>query len=384
MSKKTILLTLVVLLISIVCVVSASTFMYSLSSKNYTASIAGDGVINTALSFNLTNGYFVPDHPENTYNVYNQTIIFNTQAWESPGGGSITTIYDTNPVILVGNTSVFKTWYQAGITPQAMGYAESTDGITWYKYTSNPIISGYMAGDVVKDNGVYYMFAENPSSATTVQKFVSSNGVNWTLIGSVITAPGGWATYVLHQDVWKESENNWKMLVSGNDAGNDWGIGLWEATSVNGSWTQSSFNPVLTKTSSGYGDGLVYLPSGTYKDPNGYTWTWVSAADDASAAASYTDTMRFRTNNPNNLTAWSANPITYLNLGPTRYTGYPGDWQGRAPQDYIRVGNFTYEFYTYNTAGNPGYNGMIKTPLRIDQIVATDEMYPNLTYQQSG
>jgi hypothetical protein len=380
MSMKTILIIIIILILT-GFVADASNFKYYSGGNNYSTSLAGDGVINPSLTFNVTGGYIVPDHPENLYQVYNQTIVFNTQAWESPGGGSISTMYDSNPVILNGSSYVFKTWYQAGSSPQCMGYAESTNGYNWTKYASNPVISGYMAGKVVKENGVYYMFVENPVAPTWVQKYFSTDGVTWTFAGQIITAPGGWATYFLHQDVWKDSDNHWKMLVSGANA-SSWSVGLYESTSVNGTWTASAFNPVIQKTITGNGSGLVYLPSGTYKDNNGYTWTWISAANNFTAAASYTDTMRFRTTNPNNLTSWSANPISYLNLGLSRYMGYPGDWQGRSPQDYVRYNNMTYEFYTYNTAGHPGYNGLLITPLRIDHIVATDEMYPNLTYQQ--
>lgn len=365
-------------------VANASNFTYNYNNTTYKASLEGGGVINSNLSFTLTGGYLIPENPNLTYTVYANITAFNTQGWESPGGGSISTIYDTNPVILTGNASVFKTWYQAAISPQSMGYAESTDGITWYKYASNPVLSGYFGGDVVKYNGTYFMFANQNGNVASIYRLNSTDGITWNVDTAVASkGSGSWSSSgLIYNDVWMDSTGNWKMLISGTDASNHWGAGLWTATVPNGTWTVYEGNPVIRNTSVGNGSGLVYLPSGTYKDPLGYTWTWLSASQDATGAAQYTDSMRYRTVNPNDLTSWTPNPITYLNVGPVRYTGYPGDWQGRTPQNYIRVRNTTYEFYTYNIAGKPGFNGLLTTSLRMDQIVATDEMYPNLTSQQ--
>ena len=370
----------------LITAVGASTFTYSVGGSSYIASLAGGGVINPTLSFNLTNGYLVPDNPNATYTVYAPVTTYNTQGWESPGGGEITILYDTTPVVLVGNSSVFKKWYQASSSPQKMGYAESTDGITWFKYASNPIVSGYFGGSVVKYSGTYYMFASSDGSHVT--RLHSSDGVtSWVNDGYVAAYTGSWVTVgnLWYQGVWMDSPGNWKMLVSGHNNTNVWAIGLWESSAPDAaSWTANANNPVIQVPASGNGTGLVYLPSGMYKDPLGYTWCWVSAANSPSAAASNTDTMRYRTTNPNDLTSWSQNPTMYINVGPTRGVSDPTDWQGRAPQQYVRVGNYTYDFYTYNTNGHPGYDGLLKTQLRIDQIVATNEMFPNLTYQQMG
>lgn len=93
-------------------------------------------------------------------------ILTPTQVWES----------QTNPVVQQpvviwdAANSKFRMWYSAGASyePVAVGYAESTDGITWVKNDGNPIFSADInrlwekayvgVGTVIVYGGYYYMF----------------------------------------------------------------------------------------------------------------------------------------------------------------------------------------------------------------------------------
>ena len=73
-------------------------------------------------------------------------------------------------VIYDEEAALFKMWYAAGCNhePDAVGYAESKDGITWKKYPSNPILCAdsknfweqhkVVAPCVIKEKGWFYMF----------------------------------------------------------------------------------------------------------------------------------------------------------------------------------------------------------------------------------
>lgn len=64
-----------------------------------------------------------------------------------------------------------------------LGYATSTDGITWKRSPKNPIYSDHWVEDmcVVPYNGLYYMFAEGAEDRA--QLLTSHDGIEWKRIG---------------------------------------------------------------------------------------------------------------------------------------------------------------------------------------------------------
>jgi len=131
-----------------------------------------------------------------------------------------------------------------------LGYAYSTDGVHWTKYSGNPIYTQHWTEDmtIVKDGGTYYMYAENEftddGNGATIDLYTSTDKVSWTRAGVVLSPGGaGWeASDVGTPTVWKEG-NKWFMLYEGFDSGAG-KVGL--ATSADGkNWTRHSANPVL-------------------------------------------------------------------------------------------------------------------------------------------
>ncbi len=98
-----------------------------------------------------------------------------------------TVIYDTNPQILTGETSVFKMWHSGGLENYGddinIYYAESIDGISWTKYTTSFVLANHSCGYVCKISSTYYLFASLQSGANYHQQidvYTSSNGIAWT------------------------------------------------------------------------------------------------------------------------------------------------------------------------------------------------------------
>jgi len=131
-----------------------------------------------------------------------------------------------------------------------LGYAYSTDGVNWTKYSGNPIYTEHWTEDmtIVKNGDTYYMYAENEftgdGNGATIDLYTSTDKINWTRAGTVLS-PGGanWeASDVGTPTVWKEG-SKWFMLYEGFDNGAG-KVGL--ATSPDGkNWTRHAGNPVL-------------------------------------------------------------------------------------------------------------------------------------------
>ncbi len=143
--------------------------------------------------------------------------------------------------------------YDHSIPPLVkLGYASSTDGVNWTKYSGNPIYTQNWMEDmaVVKDGNAYYMYAEDEYTAdgdgAFIDLYTSTDKINWTRYGTVIHPSGnGWeGSDVGTPTVWKEG-NTWYMLYEGLGNGIAGQVGL--ATSNDGrNWTRHPNNPVLS------------------------------------------------------------------------------------------------------------------------------------------
>ena len=142
------------------------------------------------------------------------------------GGGAQepSVLYEANPQILSANPDgkIFKMWYTNGWTnPVVINYAESSDGISWTQYASNPVISSmtvnYLHGFVFRNGSTYYAYVGNDLGAdggntTRFDLWQSSNGVTgWGATNTAVLsvgAGGSWdATGIADPVVWVQGSN---------------------------------------------------------------------------------------------------------------------------------------------------------------------------------
>ena len=172
-----------------------------------------------------------------------------------------TVIHEGNPMIFTEEISVFKMWYDEVLdTNFDVCYAESRDGISWTKYTGNPILTNHQRTSVTKSGNTYYLTATDPTDSQ-IDLYSSADGITFALVKVNILAKGAageWDDTNLANTYLFIENGTWYLFYEALH--NNWAIGL--ATSVdNGdTWTKEATNPIIgSKTAYGMTRGGPFL-----------------------------------------------------------------------------------------------------------------------------
>jgi predicted GH43/DUF377 family glycosyl hydrolase len=278
----------------------------------------------------------------------------NTSAWTDyshnpvliPTSSTFDAYGLSSPIVFVDGSS-FKMWHTciAASGVSSVGYAESTDGLTWTRPTSKPVLSpgAYGAwdsytvgpGPVIKVNGEYWMYYNGSISSmgpSHIGLATSTDGINWTKKASpVIYSQSGWESAVGAEGIIKIGDVYYLYYTGRNNGA--YKIGL--ATSTDGlNWTRYSGNPILSADKSWEGNG-VYYPS-VIAQNGGYTMFYgnISSYNTAFGTATSTDGKNWvkSSSNPfftykNSYSNWTNSinypcAIKYNNELRVYYTGY--------------------------------------------------------------
>jgi len=211
---------------------------------------------------------------------------FDGTTWTKSGSNPVLGVGDPGEwdelfrgiVACMKDGGTYKIWYSGGSAgPWQIGYATSSDGITWNLHGGNPVLPVGAAGSwdeqevsypaVIKDGGTYkmwYMGCDAGYGTCSIGYATSTDGVTWAKHGGnpVLTSTTGewddgdlWGVAVI------KSGDTYEMWYRSNDQ-----IGL--ATSSDGiAWTKYAGNPVLTEgwDSAGVSGASVLLDGSTYK-----------------------------------------------------------------------------------------------------------------------
>jgi fibronectin type 3 domain-containing protein len=167
-------------------------------------------------------------------------------------------------VAILEEDGIFKMWYvghpATGQLESKIGYATSSDGVTWTKHPSNPINDrGLMQQNISvlkTPEGTYWMYVEVANQR--IDLLTSTDGLNWTADQNPIM------TEAAGPVVWRE-ESDWFMLYE-NRTGAVPSIHL--ATSLDGrTWVDNPANPVIS------GPGYTQ-PDSIVKDGSTYHLYW--------------------------------------------------------------------------------------------------------------
>lgn len=218
------------------------------------------------------------------YNVSNSTI------WSSIS--SIGGYEGTNPVIPcsdsgwddrireIGNIlyepsdtgKEYKAFYSgynasSGTSSVYIGYAWSSDGITWTKNSSTIIGSRHLEDPYVYNNGgTYYLYAEDKDSyngAKPIRCYHTTNIIgNWIDDGIVLSNLDGdaesWENALVGSPiVWKE-DSTWYMIYEGYATINQGYVGIANSTDGTNWVRNATANPIFSPSASGWDDtGVV-------------------------------------------------------------------------------------------------------------------------------
>jgi predicted GH43/DUF377 family glycosyl hydrolase len=172
-------------------------------------------------------------------------------AWDDSGLYSLCVIKD-------GTT--YKMWYSGNHNSVQIGYATSSDGITWTKYASNPVFSGdgagfdsanTWAGTVIKDGSTYKMwYLGNSGGGGGLDRIGyawSNDGTSWSRNANAVmtTSVGKFDSSGLRDPAVLKINQKYYMYYTGYDGAN-YRIGAaesWDGTT----WTKmNNGNAVIT------------------------------------------------------------------------------------------------------------------------------------------
>ena len=191
---------------------------------------------------------------------------------------------------VISDTGTYRMWYEGrGLTfygwGATLGYAESTDGVTWAEYPGNPVLEPGEPGEwdsayrgqvaVLEDGGLYKMwYSGGPSSGSWQTGYAtSSDGLDWEIYaGNPVLeagAPGSWDEMESDGPTVIKDGETYKMWYHGCNA--DYSVcSIGYATSDDGiNWSKHG-DPVLEATSgqwdeSGLGWPRVIKNGATYE-----------------------------------------------------------------------------------------------------------------------
>ncbi len=173
------------------------------------------------------------------------------------------------PRILIDN-GTYKMWYKNlesnGVG--SVGYAESTDGISWTKIGEEPVLKpsgqngtwdeSYVSdGPVIKENGTYKMYYSGAVEAHQQGQIglaTSSDGIHWEKYPSPVICYGSGWEYSINSNSLVKKDSLYYMYYHGYSSSTGFREGL--ATSVDGiHWTKYQGNPILYATEDWEGTG---------------------------------------------------------------------------------------------------------------------------------
>jgi uncharacterized repeat protein (TIGR01451 family) len=182
--------------------------------------------------------------------------------------------------------STYKMWYFGydGSTSR-IGYATSSDGVTWNKSGSNPVLSStapwegsrVIAPTVIKDGSQYKMWYTGIDSSwvSRIGYATSPDGMTWTKHGGNpvldVGASGSWEDGDVRSPAVLKVGSTYHMWYEGDDGAT---TRIGHATSTDGmTWTKDPANPVLDVGPSGDWDWLdAYGPSVLYYNNTFVMW----------------------------------------------------------------------------------------------------------------
>ena len=142
------------------------------------------------ISFILFTSYV---HSQTNLTKHNGPVLSfgSSGEWDNFGVASPSVIFDG---------SIYNMWYSGGdgtVSGNSIGYAASNDGITWTKYSGNPVLSGVSGewdpsinnASVVLANGQYMMYYSGAASGSPERIGLATSSDNIDFVTNSLIHP---------------------------------------------------------------------------------------------------------------------------------------------------------------------------------------------------
>ena len=222
----------------------------------------------------------------NTWDTYsgNPIVVAGASGSWNESGVSQPTVLRASPYAMW-----FSGWDSSNL--DSIGYATSNYGITWTHYASNPVLTSGASGSwddygvygpcVIKEGGTYKMWYTGYSASSKVAQIgyaTSTDGSSWTKHSSnpvlTIGSSGKWDEAGVGAPSVIKDGSTYKMWFGGSDVAQWWQIGY--ATSTDGiSWTKYASNPVVTYGFSGSWNAWGVDAPSVVKDSSTYHMLYI-------------------------------------------------------------------------------------------------------------
>lgn len=210
--------------------------------------------------------------------IYLATTTNGGLSWTCAGGPVLTRggsgAWDETRVMsatVIKDGPTYKMWYtgRSAAAVYALGYATSSDGISWTKYGSNPVLtvgspsswdSQYVREpSVLKVTGTYHMWYSGTAKWPyfRIGHATSTDGITWSKdAGNPVLTPtaGTWDANEVYAPSVIDNGSAYEMFYSGN-AGGRWITGHATATSPSGTWTKDA-NAIVSPDATGWEAGF--------------------------------------------------------------------------------------------------------------------------------
>jgi hypothetical protein len=234
-------------------------------------------------------------------------ISSDTSKFDSDGVETPTVIKD----ISAPASERYKLWYAgrktkcSSVNDHKFGYAYSPDGISWSKYTGNPVLipgsssswyNTFISGpSVILESGIYKMWFTAPDLVINSQPTdgkgnigyaTSTNGINWTVHPSAVLIAGdqsNWDSASIGEPSVIKVGTTFHMFYSALDQWTIENFQVGYATSTDGiNWIKSTQNPVLQIGTVGQWDRYwASHPAVIYDSINNKFKMWYTGRDTA-------------------------------------------------------------------------------------------------------
>jgi hypothetical protein len=204
---------------------------------------------------------------------------------------------------------LWKLWGHGGNNtgPRAILYATSTDGITnWtFQNTGQPIIEKAGTGweqnwvadpRVVKISPTSYLMlyrASPASGPTAIGLATSTDGLSWTKYGSnpVLLAGSGWDAFAVYCGglFYEPSTGHLHLWYGGDSTADSAGqaVGYAWSDDLAQTWTKSPLNPLLTLSAAGLDSASLPDVVNAYRDGNQYVINYIGSKDVPNGLSGY-------------------------------------------------------------------------------------------------